>query len=180
MRSTKPLLAISSCITGQRVRYDGVIKSFAEIHRQLQQHFELLTVCPEVEIGLPVPRPPVQLSGDIFLPRMTGRDNPLIDVTTDMRTFCATRPQQLKNICGYVFKSKSPSCGLKNIPIFRDGKMIADNQRGLFAQAIVERWPDLPVIEETELQTIEQLRQFIQRALTFSHNTAAQKKASSS
>jgi len=163
----KPLIAISSCILGQRVRYDGEIKAFAEIHQHLQQYFELLPVCPEVEIGLSVPRPPVQLTGSILQPRMTGRDDPLLDITDSMHAYCTTKPQQLKNICGYVFKSKSPSCGLKNIPLFLHGKIIANNQRGLFAQAIVERWPDLPVSEETDLQTFDQRQQFIEHTLIY-------------
>jgi uncharacterized protein YbbK (DUF523 family) len=133
----------------------------------LQQHFELLPVCPEVEIGLPVPRPPVQLSGDIMQPRMTGRDDATIDITDTMRTFCKNKPSQLKNICGYVFKSRSPSCGLKSVPLFRDGNTIATNLRGLFAQTIVTQWPNLPVAEEIDLQTIEQRRFFIEQALAY-------------
>lgn len=159
----KPVIAISSCILGQRVRYDGEIKSYAELTQYLLQHFELIPVCPEVEIGLGVPRPAVQLTGDPVNPRMTGRDNPDIDVTTSMREFCANRPQQLTNICGYVFKSKSPSCGIKNIPVFDQGKIIADNQRGLFAQRIVELWPELPVCDENDLLTAESRQQFIER-----------------
>ena len=168
MTARKPQLAISSCIIGQRVRYDGEIKSFVEIYQHLQQYFELLPVCPEVEIGLSVPRPPVQLTGNILQPRMTGRDDPLLDITDSMRAFCETKPRQLKNICGYVFKSRSPSCGLKNIPLFLHGEIIADNQRGLFAQTIVQLCPDLPVSEETDLQTINQRRQFIEQALIYS------------
>lgn len=165
----KPTIAISSCLLGQRVRYDGDIKSFAEIYQRLQQHFELLPVCPEVEIGLSVPRPPVQLTGDILQPRMTGRDDPSLDVTDSMRTFCKTKPQQLGNICGYVFKSRSPSCGIKNIPVFLHDKMIADNQRGLFAQTIINLWPDLPVCDENDLLTPELRQKFVMRAMSF-HN----------
>lgn len=167
----KPTIAISSCIIGQRVRYDGEIKLFNELHQHLQQHFKLLAVCPEVEIGLSVPRPPVQLTGDILQPRMTGRDDPSLDVTDSMRAFCATKPQQLTNICGYVFKSNSPSCGLKNIPVTVDGKIIADNQRGLFAQAILNLWPNLPVCDENDLHTFAQRQQFIARVTHyFDHN----------
>ena len=163
----KPVIAISSCILGQRVRYDGEIKSFADITQHLQTHFELMPVCPEVEIGLGVPRPAVQLTGNPLQPRMTGRDNPDIDVTTAMRAFCASKPIQLTKICGYVFKSKSPSCGIKNIPVFNNGKMIATNQRGLFAQCIIELWPELPVCDEDDLITAELRQQFIERVLAY-------------
>ena len=170
MATTKPTLGISSCILGQRVRYDAEIKSYADIVQHLNQHFELLPVCPEVEIGLSVPRPAVQLSGNILQPRMTGRDDPQLDVTDSMRAFCETKPQQLGNICGYVFKSKSPSCGLKNIPVFNSGKIIAAEHRGLFAQAIIDRWPDLPVNDEMDLNTYEQRVQFIALAMNYYRN----------
>lgn len=167
MPAAKPPLAISSCILGQRVRYDGEIKSYADICQHLQQHFELIPVCPEVEIGLGVPRPAVQLTGNPLQPRMTGRDNPEIDVTTEMRAFCTTKPQQLNTICGYVFKSKSPSCGLKNIPVFNNGIIIDDNQRGLFAQRITELWPELPICDENDLLTAESRQQFITQVLAY-------------
>jgi len=174
MAAAKPLLAISSCILGQRVRYDGEIKTYADICQHLQQYFELIPVCPEVEIGLGVPRPAVQLSGDISHPRMTGRDDPQLDLTDPMRDYCKHKPLQLNHICGYIFKSKSPSCGLKNIPVFNSGKILATDHRGLFAQTIVERWPNLPVSEEIDLHTYEQRVQFIALAMNYyrtQHNT---------
>ncbi|HEX5635958.1 MAG TPA: DUF523 domain-containing protein, partial [Gammaproteobacteria bacterium] len=167
MAATKPIIAISSCLLGQRVRYDGEIKSFVDITQHLQQYFDLLPVCPEVEIGLGVPRPAVQLTGNPSHPRMTGRDNPEIDVTTAMRVYCATKPQQLTNICGYAFKSKSPSCGLKNIPVVNNGIVIDDNQRGLFAQRITMLWPDLPVCDENDLLTAESRQKFITQVLAY-------------
>jgi uncharacterized protein YbbK (DUF523 family) len=162
-----PLIAISSCILGNRVRYDAELKYFPELCEQLQQHFKLLAVCPEVEIGLSVPRPPLQLSGDAQHPRMTGRDDPRIDVSDAMYAFCSERPAQLQAICGYVFKSRSPSCGLRQIPVFRDGSLIEDHHRGLFAEAMMERYPELPVAEETDLQNERQLQHFINRALNY-------------
>ena len=170
MPTQKPTLAISSCILGQRVRYDGEIKSYTDIVQHLNQHFEWLPVCPEVEIGLSVPRPAVQLSGNILQPRMTGRDDPQLDVTDAMRAFCEYKPPSLHHICGYVFKSKSPSCGLKNIPVFNGGKILATDHRGLFAQAIIDRWPDLPVSDEMDLNTYEQRVQFIALAMNYYRN----------
>ena len=91
----KPRIAVSSCIIGQRVRYDGQLKHFPEIDRFLREHAELIPVCPEVEIGLSVPRPPVQLTGDVSTPRMTGRDDPAIDITAPMEAFCKQKPDLL-------------------------------------------------------------------------------------
>lgn len=165
--SKRPIIAISSCILGQAVRYDGRLKHFPELCQQLQQHFDFLAVCPETEIGLGVPRPAVQLSGDPQSPRMTGRDNPSIDITDKMLDYCNSRTGQLNTISGYVFKSKSPSCGIKNIPVFQGEKMITQNHQGLFACSVSRRYPDLPITDETLLQTQQQRDNFIQQVLDY-------------
>ena len=165
--STKPIVAISSCIYGNNVRYDGELKYFPDICEHLKQHFELLPVCPEVEIGLTVPRPPVQLTGNPEHPKMTGRDHTNIDITKPMREYCNNKSQQLKNISGYVFKSRSPSCGLKNIPIFDNDTIIEENGQGLFAKAMNTLYPSLPLAEETDLETKQQRQQFIEQVLNY-------------
>ncbi len=166
----KPFIAISSCILGHHVRYDGEIKFFPAIYQHLENYFEFIPVCPEVETGLTVPRPAVQLSDNIESPKMTGRDNADIDITEQMLLFCNIKPKTLNLICGYIFKSKSPSCGLRNIPVFRNGKVIAQNNRGLFAQAIINYFDDLPVIDETQLTTEQQRNYFIQQVINYSKN----------
>jgi uncharacterized protein YbbK (DUF523 family) len=166
----KPVIAISSCILGQRVRYDGKIKSFPDIYQTLEAHFEFIAVCPEVEIGLTVPRPAVQLSGNTKSPKMTGRDNATIDISDEIIQFCNSKPAALNSICGYVFKSKSPSCGIRNISVFNQGKIISQNNRGLFAQAIINYFENLPIVDETELATEQQINNFIQQVLNYSNN----------
>jgi len=163
----KPCIAISSCLLGNLVRYDGKQKGMPELYQHMQQYFNLLAVCPEVEMGLSVPRPAVQLTGNPQHPQMMGRDNETIDVTHEINNFCNTRPQTLKHICGYIFKSKSPSCGLRNIPVFQNGKIIQHNNRGLFAEAMIKHNPDLPVADETELNTVDNRNHFIQQGLNY-------------
>jgi len=167
----KPTIAVSSCILGNRVRYDGELKHFPDICSRLEQHFELIAVCPEVEIGLGVPRPPLQLTGMADHPGMTGRDDPTIDVSPEMYAYCREKPSTLKHIAGFVFKSRSPSCGLRGIPLLNQGKIIKHNLRGLFAQAMVEACPELPVIEETELVSSQQQEHFIQQVLNYYKKT---------
>ncbi|MCW8955391.1 MAG: DUF523 domain-containing protein [Gammaproteobacteria bacterium] len=168
MDSYRPKLAISRCLIGDRVRYDGDIKLFPELCHELAEIVELIPVCPEVEIGLSVPRPAMQLTGHPLNPRMTGRDNPAIDITEAMIQFCQQRPLSLTGICGYVFKSKSPSCGIRNIPVFDQGVLVDDNLSGLFAQAIIKQFPDLPIADETMLATRQQRTHFIQQLLNYS------------
>lgn len=163
----KPVLAISSCLFGHRVRYDGQLKGLPELVQYMQRHFELLPVCPEVEIGLSVPRPAVQLSGDPEQPNMTGRDDASIEVSDAMRTFCLSRPQSLKHIVGYVFKSRSPSCGIRQIPVFQDQAIIAHDNAGLFADAIINQFSQLPICDETELISETQRDYFVQQVLNY-------------
>jgi uncharacterized protein YbbK (DUF523 family) len=168
--SEKPAIAISSCLLGNKVRYDGELKHFPQLCSELQKHFQLLAVCPEVEIGLSVPRPPVQLSGDAKHPRMTGRDDPRIDVTEKMYAFCEQRKQSLAHVAGYVFKARSPSCGLGNIPLFVHGEIVDENMRGLFAQAMVDEYPELPMADEEQLASPDQQQKFIQQVLDYYKN----------
>jgi uncharacterized protein YbbK (DUF523 family) len=144
--------------------------AFPDILHHLQQHFELISVCPEVEIGLAVPRPPVQLTGSIEHPAMTGRDNPELDVSLPMQRYCSSKPEQLRSIAAYIFKSRSPSCGLWDVPIFRNGSIIESHSQGLFARAICTRFPQLPVCDETELADKQQRVDFIQRVMDYYKN----------
>ena len=168
LAARKPRIAISGCIIGQRVRYDGELKHFPDIQAYFQSHAELVPVCPEVEIGLSVPRPPVQLTGNPNHPAMTGRDDPGIDISEPMYAFCEQKPRLLHDVCGYIFKSKSPSCGIRDIPVF-DQAIPRETRAGLFAQAMMTAYPALPVSDETQLQTEAQRCQFLQRVLNYCH-----------
>lgn len=163
----KPLVGVSRCLLGHAVRYDGDSKPHAVVLDQLGELFELVPVCPEVEAGLSVPRPPVQLSGSIEHPSVTGRNDPELDVTRRMLAYCNTRPAELKPLCGFVFKSRSPSCGLDSTPVFLDGNCITENSRGVFARAIMSLYPQLPVIEESGLESDNEYKQFIDRVYSY-------------
>ena len=141
MPAQKPRIAVSQCLLGDRVRYDGQHSKNTIITQQLTAHFEIIPVCPEVEAGLSIPRPPVQLTASIASPQMTGRDDNKINVTKIMQTYCNNKPAQLKNICGYVFKSRSPSCGLNSTPVFIGDDCVTETSRGVFARVICEHFP---------------------------------------
>ena len=144
----KPLVGVSRCLLGDAVRYDGDSKANTIVIERLGDLFELLPLCPEVEAGLSVPRPPVQLTGSIDHPRMTGRNDPGLDVTDRMQAYCNSRPAELDQLSGFVFKSRSPSCGLYSTPVFIEGECISETSRGLFARAMTTTFPELPVIED--------------------------------
>ncbi|VAW61528.1 hypothetical protein MNBD_GAMMA08-622 [hydrothermal vent metagenome] len=144
------------------MRYDAELKQYPQLLHFIQQHFTFIGVCPEVEMGLNVPRPPVQLSGTLNHIKMRGRDDASIDVTDKMQNYCQQRAPQLNSICGYIFKSQSPSCGIKDIPLFDDDKII-NVTRGLFANAILQHYPKLPITDEQGLKTSAQCNDFLHR-----------------
>jgi len=157
----KPVIGVSRCLLGHAVRYDGDSKANTIVIEQLGDLFELVPVCPEVEAGLSIPRPPVQLTGSIDHPRMTGRDDPDLDVTKLMQAYSDSRPAELNRLCGFVFKSRSPSCGLYSTPVFINGERVTETSSGLFARAVTAMYPELPVIEESELEVMDKYKRFI-------------------
>jgi uncharacterized protein YbbK (DUF523 family) len=160
----KPLIGISRCLLGDRVRYDGESKPHQIVIEQLIVMFELVPVCPEVEAGLGVPRPPVQLTASIEHPRLTGRDDTTIDITESLQHYCDRRIPELEQLDGFILKSRSPSCGLNSTPVFIDGSCVTETSRGMFARELCKRYPGLPVIEETQLDNPELLANFISAA----------------
>jgi len=161
----KHLVGVSRCLLGDAVRYDGRSKKNTIVLEELSKLFELIPVCPEVEAGLSIPRPPVQLTGDIENPKLAGRDNHAIDITEVMQNYCLTKPEELKDISGFIFKSRSPSCGLDSTPVFIDDRCVTETSRGIFAKHLCEYYPGLIVIEDTDLDDSTQLNKFKQAIL---------------
>lgn len=161
MKSDKPRVGVSRCLLGDKVRYDGRSKTSQIVVQQLGRLFELIPVCPEVEAGLAIPRPPVQLTGSIHQPELIGRDDPSIDITLIMQNYCQTKPAELAHLDGFVFKSRSPSCGLNSTPVYSKGNCITETGRGIFARALCEAYPALSVIEDNELENTRMLETFI-------------------
>jgi uncharacterized protein YbbK (DUF523 family) len=161
--NSKPFVGVSQCLLGDAVRYDGRSKPCNVVIDELCKLFELVAICPEVEAGLAIPRPPVQLTDDIDNPRLTGRDDASLDVTGLLQDFCDNKLPGLESLSGYIFKSQSPSCGLNSTPVFIDGDCVTESGRGIFARNLCQAYPDMPVIEETTLENITERESFIQR-----------------
>lgn len=161
---------------GDNVRYDAKVKHYPELNQFIQLHFNIISVCPEVEIGLSVPRPAVQLvqtsaSEAHRSIKMIGRDDPSIDITQDMQKYCLQRPPQLDSIHGYIFKSKSPSCGVQNVPLFNTDGEAFDSTRGVFVEAILALYPELPISDELSLLNMQQLTDFLHRTQKYQKGT---------
>ncbi len=147
----KPRIIISSCLLGQNVRYDGSHKKDEQLIRWLSPLCELVPLCPEVAIGLGIPRPPIQLTGSADHPEATGVDNPQINVTRALKEYARLISHELGDISGLVFKSRSPSCGIGDVPVVSREVSLA-NGTGIFAAALSRLFPRAPTATEVLLR----------------------------
>ncbi|GFK92624.1 hypothetical protein NNJEOMEG_00449 [Fundidesulfovibrio magnetotacticus] len=166
VRAEAPMrLGVSSCLLGNPVRFDGGHKHDRWITGELGRYVEFVPVCPEVEAGFGTPREAMRLVGDPAAPRLvtirSGRD-----LTETMRAWAARRVEELagENLCGFVFKSRSPSSGMARVKVYPEkGGMPAHTGVGLFARAFMERFPLIPVEEEGRLSDPRLRENFIER-----------------
>ncbi len=160
-------IGVSSCLLGENVRYDGGHKRDSYITDTLGRFFHFVSVCPEVECGLPVPREAMRLEGDLAAPRlMTGRTRR--DLTDQMLVWRRTKVLELEReeLCGFIFKKNSPSSGLYRVKVYNDG-MPAKNGSGLFAAELVRHFPFLPVEEEGRLNDPVIRENFLERVFSY-------------
>jgi uncharacterized protein YbbK (DUF523 family) len=160
-------IGVSSCLLGNEVRWDGGHRREPAVAR-LARLFALVPVCPEVELGLGTPRPPIHLErrqGAIRLLEPAGGR----DLTAAMRRWARGRLAELEGLSGFVLKSRSPSCGLEGVDLWpvRPGGAPAPAGRGLFAEALRGRWPDLPVAEEEDLRDPRARRRFLEQVRAY-------------
>jgi uncharacterized protein YbbK (DUF523 family) len=155
-------IGVSACIVGEHVRYDGRDKLNSVITDAFGEHFTLVPVCPEVGCGLSTPREAMRLEGDPVAPRlMTIRTR--IDMTGQMLSFCAEKIDELEKneLCGFIFKERSPSCGLTTVPLFGcDASELSGI--GLFAKEVGRRFPMMPVEEAERLNNSRIRKNFIE------------------
>lgn len=161
-------LGVSACLLGEKVRHDGSHKKDAFLTDTLGPFVEWVPVCPEVEIGLGIPRDTIRLAGDAEAPRLvvqkTGED-----LTTRMRRYAEAKTRQLEalGLHGYVLKRASPSCGLFRVRVYREHGRPGGGGRGLYADELVRRFPALPVEEEGRLGDAAIRENFIERVFAF-------------
>ncbi len=160
----KPRVGISACLLGEQVRYDGGHKRDRFLTDTMGRFVEWVAVCPEVECGLPVPRESMHLEGDPEAPRLvTTRAG--VDHTERMLQWAERRLDELKgeDLCGFIFKTNSPSSGMRAVRLYDAGGMARKVGVGLFARAFMERLPLLPVEDEGRLHDPGIRENFIER-----------------
>ncbi|HSC85611.1 MAG TPA: DUF523 and DUF1722 domain-containing protein, partial [Pseudomonas sp.] len=150
--ASKPKLAISACLLGAEVRYNGGHKESRLCSHVLAEHFDFVALCPEMAIGLGTPRPALRLVGDPQAPRAQGSRDSQLDVTEALQDYATRMAAELNDICGYIFMHKSPSCGLQRVKVYQDnGYPAAEGSAGLYSATFQRLRPDLPVEEEGRL-----------------------------
>jgi len=162
--STRIRLGISSCLLGEKVRYDGGHKRDGYIMRTLARYFELVPVCPEVGIGLGVPRAPIWLVRRGATLRAVGVDDPALDVTDALAAYAQTMARGLGDVSGYIFKRRSPSCGLRDVAVDGDED---SGGRGIYADAFLNAHGDLPAADEAELADPAARDNFLERVFAY-------------
>jgi uncharacterized protein YbgA (DUF1722 family)/uncharacterized protein YbbK (DUF523 family) len=161
-------LGISSCLLGEPVRYDGGHKLDRFLRDTLGQYVEYVPVCPETETGFGIPRESMHLEGDVESPRLvtsrTGRD-----MTEPMVAWAGERVKQLEgeSLCGFVFKSNSPSSGMERVKIFDQNRVPRKIGVGVFAGVFMKHFPLLPTEEEGRLHDPVLRENFIERIFLY-------------
>ena len=139
----RPRVGVSSCLLGEQVRYDGGHRRHAFLTEVLGPHVDWVPFCPEMAIGLGTPRETLRLTAGDHLINRSG--------TADHTEAMAALPLPA-GIDGYVFKARSPSCGIRAIPRYGENAQPADRRgRGVYAARLMAAFPLLPVADEEQL-----------------------------
>ncbi len=150
-----PLVGISSCLVGNKVRYDGQHKFHSTVDEWIRPRVNLLPICPESMAGMGIPRPPIELIKTHHGIEARGRDNPTINVTNRIITMARAIANSHPTLEGFICQSRSPSCGFNTTPVFyrtAEGKQQASELgSGLFIQTLMQLLPHLVVVNECDL-----------------------------
>ena len=157
-------LGISSCLLGEKVRYDGGHKLDPCLKDTLGKYLEFVPVCPEVELGLGVPREAMRLVGDPENPRLvtikTGHD-----ISERMTSWARQRVKELESVelSGFIFKSRSPSSGMERVKVYSEQGPPIKKGVGFFARIFMQHFPLLPVEDEGRIHDPALRENFIER-----------------
>ena len=160
-------IGISTCLLGENVRYNGGHALDRFLKDTLGKYVEYVPVCPEVECGFGIPRETMRLVGDPARPRLvTSRTS--VDHTERMETWARRRVAELakENLCGFIFKSDSPSSGMERVKVYDLKGMPRKIGVGVFARIFMETYPMTPVEEEGRLHDPVLRENFIERIFT--------------
>ena len=160
-------VGVSRCLLGEAVRFDGGHKRDRYVTDVLGPHFDWVPVCPEVEIGLPIPRPPIRLVQIDGALRVLGVRDPQLDVTDELAGLYGRIADRFSNVSAFILKRGSPSCGVERVKVYDEGGRSVGAGAGLFAEALRRERPSLPVEEEGRLNNPRLRENFIARVFAY-------------
>lgn len=161
-------IGVSSCLLGNKVRFDKGHKHDKYITETLSGYFDFFPVCPEVESGLPIPRESMRLVGQIDSPTLIGNKTGK-DYTEQLRSWSLEKVALLKDqdLCGFIFKSKSPSSGMERVKVYDHNNIPQSKGVGIFASIFMEHFPLIPVEEEGRLHDPVLREKFIENVFVY-------------
>ena len=161
----KPLVGISACLTGINVRYNGGNKLDLDLLNTLGKFMDFIPLCPEFECGMSIPREPMRLESHDGATRLMTIESKQ-DMTVKLEVWIEKKINELslKNLCGFIFKSKSPSCGISSVAVYYPDEQIR-KETGIFTKAFIRAFPALIVEEAENLRDQNNINTFIDNVL---------------
>lgn len=172
--TTEIPVGISACVMGEEVRFNGGHSQSRLCRNQLASHFKYQTFCPEVAAGFGIPRPTMRLIGDPAKPTLifskTADDAPVKDLTEQLTAACQPMLQRCHDLDGFILKKDSPSCGMERVKVYQaSGHPHTDRSAGLFARALMDQYPNLPIEEDGRLNDAQLRENFVMRVFAHHH-----------
>lgn len=164
---TKLQVGVSHCLLGANVRYNGKTKRHSLVSGVLGETFQWVPVCPEVEVGLSVPRPPIELVATKAGIRACGVSDRELDPTDALKRLATTVAERYPHLSGFVFKARSPSCGLAVDVFAPDGEALGTQSAGVFAGQWMQSHAGMPVIDEEALGDRMRRERFIEQVRAY-------------
>jgi uncharacterized protein YbgA (DUF1722 family)/uncharacterized protein YbbK (DUF523 family) len=166
---TKPKIAISSCLVGQEVRFDGGHKQFRYATESLATYFDFVPLCPEVAIGLGIPRPTIRLiKGENGTTEAVSTADRTLRYTEALSAYGRKTAPLLHEVSGYILKKGSPSCGMQRVKFYQNNDGPPDRTGvGIYANEILNAHPNLPAEEEGRLNDVRLRENFLERVFLY-------------
>ena len=159
---SNPVIGVSSCLLGETVRYDGGHKKENAIVKFITTGNTIISFCPEVSAQLGTPRPPIELVASDKHIEALGRDDSSLNVTTALNKVASILVNRLQatNAIAYIFKARSPSCGVGTTPLFNQENDAIGFTDGVVAAAILKQLPNLIIVDETAVNDAVKCERF--------------------
>lgn len=162
--NNKPQVGIGACLVGHAVRYSGDAKKASHVLRKISETMEMVALCPEVAIGLPVPREPIRIVENTEGIHVKDSESQTIDYTQPLKDFADKVTTEHRDFAGYIFVKGSPSCGYERVKRYNDaGNALANTGVGVYAQQMMDNDPLLPVEENGRLHDPILRENFVRR-----------------